>query len=261
MKSKSFTPGHVTVLVGERVEWVNDDSTVHDVAASGPALDSGRLRPGDRFSHTFTRQGPVPYRCTLHPFMRGTVDVFALALRAPLAPIRIGRTAGLSGRAPAGSGPITIEALSPDKTWRAVRAVTPGDGQTYRVDVTPERSTAYRARAGELSSAPARVIVSSRLSLTAVRHAGSAIAVTVGTQPAQPGARILIERYVRERFDWRPARRARLDARSRARLTLRSPRRERLRAVLPRGVRGYGAATSPVAVVRAARPGVVSAAP
>ena len=72
----SFKPAHITVKRGTRVTWINKDITKHTATANNGAFDSGVLRPGQRYSHTFKIAGRTnKYHCEIHPFMRGSVTV------------------------------------------------------------------------------------------------------------------------------------------------------------------------------------------
>jgi plastocyanin len=72
----SFKPAHITVKRGTRVTWINRDMTKHTATASNGAFDSGVLRPGQSYSHTFKTAGRTnKYHCEIHPFMRGSVTV------------------------------------------------------------------------------------------------------------------------------------------------------------------------------------------
>jgi len=75
----SFGPATVTVHVGDTVTWANAGPTDHTATANDGAFDTGQLRAGQSASHTFTRAGTFAYHCSLHPFMRGTVQVVAAA--------------------------------------------------------------------------------------------------------------------------------------------------------------------------------------
>lgn len=75
----SFSPGNVTIQVGDTVTWVNNNQGFHNVAA-----DDGSFRSGDpadewTFSHTFTAAGTFGYHCEPHQSfgMTGTVTVEA----------------------------------------------------------------------------------------------------------------------------------------------------------------------------------------
>jgi plastocyanin len=72
----SFKPVHITINRGTRVTWINKDSTTHTATANNGAFDSGRLRPGQSYSHTFKTAGRTnKYHCEIHPDMRGSVTV------------------------------------------------------------------------------------------------------------------------------------------------------------------------------------------
>ena len=72
----SFKPANITIKRGTKVIWINRDSTAHTATANnGRSFDSGRLGPGQRFSHTFKRAGKKSYHCEIHPDMRGSVVV------------------------------------------------------------------------------------------------------------------------------------------------------------------------------------------
>ena len=71
-----FKPAHITIKRGTRVRWINKDSTAHTATANnGSSFDSGRLGPGQSYSHTFKTAGKKRYHCEIHPFMRGSVAV------------------------------------------------------------------------------------------------------------------------------------------------------------------------------------------
>ena len=73
--------------------------------------------------------------------------------------------------------------------------------------------------------------------------------LSVRATPAQSGAPVALQRYRRERFDFRTVAKGELGRGSSATFELRSSHWERLRVVLVRGVGGYGSAISrPLAV-------------
>ncbi|HET6448000.1 MAG TPA: cupredoxin family copper-binding protein [Conexibacter sp.] len=73
----SFGPKAITVHVGDTVTWANVGPTDHTATADDGAFDTGTLKAGQSGSHTFASAGTFAYHCTLHPFMRGTVQVVA----------------------------------------------------------------------------------------------------------------------------------------------------------------------------------------
>jgi plastocyanin len=78
MKSLEFSPAAVDARVGQRIAWLNEDSSPHNVTyVSGPRFKSSRtLGPqGGRFSLLVTQPGTIHYYCTLHPWMKATIVV------------------------------------------------------------------------------------------------------------------------------------------------------------------------------------------
>ncbi len=103
MPGKFFVPPNLTALAGDTVTWTNSDQFDHDVSALNGAFDSGHVSPGGRFSHQFTLTGHYAYRCTIHPFMAGAVDVYAFQLLGPTGAISAGSPVTLHGIAPGGT--------------------------------------------------------------------------------------------------------------------------------------------------------------
>ncbi len=64
--NSEFTPKGLTVKVGTTVVWTSEDNPIHTVTADDGSFDSGRMKKGDTFSHTFTQAGEYPYYCAIH---------------------------------------------------------------------------------------------------------------------------------------------------------------------------------------------------
>lgn len=72
----TYQPSTVRTAVGDPVRWTNQDSAVHTVTSDGDGpLDSGDLAEGEVYEATFDSAGTYAYLCTIHPFMKGTVEV------------------------------------------------------------------------------------------------------------------------------------------------------------------------------------------
>ena len=76
IKDFAFSPAKITVKVGTKVTWTNQDSTPHTVTAdSGSGPDSGTMNQGQTYSFTYDTVGSFPYHCNFHSNMTGTVEV------------------------------------------------------------------------------------------------------------------------------------------------------------------------------------------
>jgi plastocyanin len=71
-----FKPANITIKRGTKVRWINRDNAAHTATANNVrSFDSGRLRQGQRYSHTFKMAGKKGYHCKIHPHMRASVVV------------------------------------------------------------------------------------------------------------------------------------------------------------------------------------------
>ena len=72
-----FSPGSVTVAVGDTVTWRNTGQAPHNATADDGSFKTQDLNNGQSASHTFTQAGTFSYICTIHPNMKGTVRVLS----------------------------------------------------------------------------------------------------------------------------------------------------------------------------------------
>jgi plastocyanin len=72
-----FTPANMTVKVGQSIEWDWQDASVaHTVTSDDTSsFDSCLQNKGYKFVVTFNQAGKIPYHCTIHPLMIGTITV------------------------------------------------------------------------------------------------------------------------------------------------------------------------------------------
>ena len=76
IKDYAFSPATITVKVGTKVTWTNQDAVGHTVTAdSGTGPDSQLIDQGQSYSYTFDKAGTYTYHCAPHPYMKGTVVV------------------------------------------------------------------------------------------------------------------------------------------------------------------------------------------
>ncbi len=70
-----FKPDVVTVPVGTRIVWENDDDIPHTIVETTGKFHSPALDTEDKYAFTFATPGTFDYFCGLHPHMKGKVVV------------------------------------------------------------------------------------------------------------------------------------------------------------------------------------------
>ena len=70
-----FVPATFTVASGTKVAVVNKDDAAHTLTADDGSFDTGSIEGGDTVDLEITGSGAVPYHCTIHDYMKGTVTV------------------------------------------------------------------------------------------------------------------------------------------------------------------------------------------
>jgi plastocyanin len=89
-----FLPNPVNIDVGDTIEWINEDTTIHTVngieamaiddikyketaelGLKTSLFDSNILYPGDIFYYTFDRERIHNYICIIHPYLISTINV------------------------------------------------------------------------------------------------------------------------------------------------------------------------------------------
>ena len=80
LRGFGFHPDTLTVAVGTRVTFTNQDDIEHTVTAGAPDHPDGAFRQslpakGATFAVTLTKPGTYAYYCERHPFMHGEIHV------------------------------------------------------------------------------------------------------------------------------------------------------------------------------------------
>jgi hypothetical protein len=225
---QSFAPQQLDALPGDTVQWSNTSVRVHTVTANDGSFDSGDLPGGGgRFEHEFDAPGVYLYHCSIHPGMTGEVDVRRVTLN-PLSagPVPTGQRVTFTGRTADGSAAVNVqEAISGG--YRTVASATPASDGRWSVTLTAASTVDYRASSGGDLSETRRLLVVNRRVFVRALGQGVAVAVT----PPDPGATVVLELFLRERFGWWPVKRTRLDYLSRADFRVGGPARARVMLV------------------------------
>ena len=75
IRSFRFDPEHLTVRVGDTVQWLNRDLAPHTATEVDGDRDTGRIDRGGTGRITFEGAGDFDYHCAFHPHMRGRITV------------------------------------------------------------------------------------------------------------------------------------------------------------------------------------------
>lgn len=76
MEDIEFKPKSLSVKVGQKVTWTNDESVQHNVVATkGASFKSELFGKGGTYSYTPKKAGSIAYVCTVHPGMEGKLTV------------------------------------------------------------------------------------------------------------------------------------------------------------------------------------------
>ncbi len=76
-----YIPETAQIPVDSQVTWQNQDTAAHTATAGTPTggatgqFDTGIIAPGGSATVAITTRGLIPYFCTLHPWMTGTLQV------------------------------------------------------------------------------------------------------------------------------------------------------------------------------------------
>jgi plastocyanin len=75
IKNFAFAPPTLTVKVGTRVTWINEDGTAHTATADQGSFDTGTLNQGQSMTIQFNKPGTFTYHCSFHAFMTAAIKV------------------------------------------------------------------------------------------------------------------------------------------------------------------------------------------
>jgi plastocyanin len=242
MPGKFFDPSRLTIVAGDQVSWKNADFVSHDIRATNGAFDSGPISRQGVWLHRFETSGSYPLVCSIHPFMTGQIDVLGATLSGPKTAVVAGEAVTLQGRAPAGTGSVSLEEQGTDGGWTPVSSTATGAGGAFAFTMPAHDTAAYRAVTAAGASQPVTVSVSARVELDVHVHKGR---VMVETMPASEGLVATLQLYSRERFTYRRVAHVETDRKGMAQFRLRRGLRGTARVLLSRAERSPALGVSP----------------
>ncbi len=64
---KRFNPTFIDIKRGTTLVFMNKDNANHSITEVGKAFNSGKIKPGDQFEHTFNDSTTYGIYCSYHP--------------------------------------------------------------------------------------------------------------------------------------------------------------------------------------------------
>lgn len=75
IKDFTFAPKNLEVRAGAKVMVKNEDSAVHTLTADDGSFDTGNLDAKTEREIAPTKPGQIAYKCNIHQYMTGTIQV------------------------------------------------------------------------------------------------------------------------------------------------------------------------------------------
>ena len=250
-----FSPKDVTVQIGDTVTWTNTDVSVHQIQATNGSFLSPVLSNGQSFSVTFTTAGRVNYQDVNEKKLKGTVDVVApvaatVSMGITKSTVLFGETVALSGvvSTKAAGEPVAVFAQGAGEgAFAQIASLTTGVGGAWSFAVKPAIGTTYEARWKGVASVGLFLSVKPRVTL-ALRPGGVFL---TRVSPGMTGKVVSLQRWSTSLRVWITVKKAKLGARSGARIVWRPAKGDyKVRVLLPakQAGPGYLAGVSPARI-------------
>lgn len=75
MKNFNFQPSTLEVPAGATVMVKNEDGDAHTATADDRSFDTGNIEGMGQKEITVTKAGQIAYKCDIHPYMTGVIQV------------------------------------------------------------------------------------------------------------------------------------------------------------------------------------------
>ena len=178
--------------------WMNDSARAHTVTANDGSFDSQRNPVGGMFE-SGSRLGGIRYRCTLHPFMTGEVDVYESCSTLRAQPARGSRTRSTGARRCPAARRSRSRPHRRRDSRRLRRTAVAADG-TFVPSVVPTTTATFRAVVGDDSSPSVHlIVVDHTITASVKRLKGHRVQVDATVTPASPGSKVVLQLHLRER--------------------------------------------------------------
>ena len=75
IRDMAYSVASLAVAAGDTVTFTNRDGAPHSATARDGSFDTGLLSRGESATISVTARGTIAYFCTLHPMMKGQLQV------------------------------------------------------------------------------------------------------------------------------------------------------------------------------------------
>jgi plastocyanin len=255
-----FTPGNVTIGLGDTVTWTNNDTSSHQVESKSANFTSPLLKPGQSYSFVYKQAGKFAYTDMVVKRNKGSVTVAApaAAVTQGAAPALVvyGGAVTLSGAVSnRGSGQtVTVYAKRHGQTqFTAVGSAVSANNGNWSFIVKPAIETTYEARwkpatSALVTSPPTLVKVRPQIAFRVKSARGRIVTFFTKVRGARPFAGKFVSLQRKNSLGrWVTLRKATLGSTSSATFKARLPRgRSTVRLFMPatQTAPGYVAGTS-----------------
>jgi plastocyanin len=176
--AKAFVPKNVSIITGDTVKWINNDTKNEQVKCKTCSFTSPVLAPAGTYSYTFTKVGKFAITDPLNNKLKGTVTVKApgpsVTLTAKPRTVKYLAATTLAGVYSTKQANQNVIVLGKDcgaKTFTKITTAKTGTGGTFSVTQKPTMNTAYQAKIATSTSPPVTVKVQPTIQLAKVgRH-------------------------------------------------------------------------------------------
>jgi plastocyanin len=193
-----FAPKNVTVISGDTVKWVNNDTKNQQVACKTCTFTSPVLKPTDSYSFTFNTVGKFAITDPVNN-RKGTVTV-----KAPPATVSLGAKppsvkylaatalSGADSAKRANQNVVLLGKACGATTFTKVTTTKTAAGGTFSVTDKPTLNTAYEAKIGTATSKEVTVKVQPTIVLSKLGRHKFSVAVTAASSFS--GKQVLFQR-------------------------------------------------------------------
>ena len=75
IEGNAYSPDPVTAAVGQAIQWTNADAVPHTATLDDGDCGTATIDAGATLGLVFNVAGTYAYHCTVHPEMKGTIEV------------------------------------------------------------------------------------------------------------------------------------------------------------------------------------------